>query len=70
MIPRKSTDHSNYNDNFKSSQYSTDKGKDGRKNFESNDYRSLHEKLNILENKILKMKSNIEKKREDKKEFL
>ena len=34
------------------------------------EYRHLHEKLNTLENKILSMRTNLEKKKEDKKKFL
>lgn len=34
------------------------------------EYRHLHEKLNTLENKILTMRNNLEKKKEDKKKFL
>lgn len=34
------------------------------------EYRHLHEKLNTLENKILSMRNNLERKKEDKKKFL
>lgn len=35
----------------------------------NNEYQKLHDKLNYLENKITEMKSNLDKKREEKKKY-
>ena len=36
---------------------------------DANDYKQLHDKLNYLETKITEMKSNLDKKREEKKKY-